>query len=127
MKNITIAGRLTRNAVIRDLDSGDKVANFSVAVDDRSTKDKSTLFFDCALFGKRGVSLGQYLTKGTQVCVSGELGKREHDGRTYLTVRANEITLLGGGERKERDPHGQDSFADNRSNFTQDLDDEIPF
>lgn len=95
MKSITIAGRLTRDAVTRDAGS-DKVTGFSVAVDDRSSKEKSTLFFDCSLWGKRGESLAQYLTKGTSVTVSGDFGKREHEGKTYFTVRVNDVTLQGG-------------------------------
>jgi single-strand DNA-binding protein len=95
MKTITIAGRLTRDAVTRDAGS-DKVTGFAVAVDDRSQKEKSTLFFDCSLWGKRGDALAQYLTKGSSVTVSGDLGTREYEGKTYLTVRVSDVTLQGG-------------------------------
>lgn len=80
MKNVTIAGRLTRDAVLRTMNNGDHVLGFSVAVDDRAGKEKTTLFFDASLFGKRGDALAQYLTKGSSVTVSGDLGKREHEG-----------------------------------------------
>jgi single-strand DNA-binding protein len=95
MKNITIAGRLTRDAENRTAGS-DNVTGFSVAVDDRSGKEKTTLFFDCSLWGKRGEALSQYLTKGTSVAVAGDLSTREHNGKTYLSVRAEQVTLLGG-------------------------------
>jgi single-stranded DNA-binding protein len=36
MKNVTIAGRIGRSAELRRTQSGDPVASFSVAVDDRS-------------------------------------------------------------------------------------------
>jgi single-strand DNA-binding protein len=105
MKTITIAGRLTRDAVTRDAGS-DKVTGFAVAVDDRSQKEKSTLFFDCSLWGKRGDALAQYLTKGSSVTVSGDLGTREYEGKTYLTIRVSDVTLQGGksdgnSERRE--------------------------
>lgn len=120
MKSITIAGRLGRDAVLRN--AGDSpVLNFAVAVDDRSGKEKQTLWFDVALWGKRGETLAQYLTKGTCVAVSGDLGRREHDGKTYLTVRADGVTLLGGGEKRE------ESGGTSNGSFSQDLDDEIPF
>jgi len=96
MKAITIAGRLTRDAEQRNTPKGDSVTSFAVAVDDRSTAEKSTIFFDCALWGRRGDALGQYLKKGASVCVSGDLGKREHEGKTYLQVRVENVTLLGG-------------------------------
>ena len=95
MKSLTIAGRLTKDAVTRESGS-DKVTGFSVAVDDRSNKEKSTLFFDCSMWGKRGETLTQYLTKGTSVTVAGDLGTREYEGKTYLTMRVNDVTLQGG-------------------------------
>jgi len=95
MKSLTIAGRLTRDAETRSAGQ-DTVTGFSVAVDDRQGREKSTLFFDCSLWGKRGESLAQYLTKGASVTVTGDLSKREHEGKTYLTVRVNDVTLQGG-------------------------------
>lgn len=96
MKNITIAGRLTKDAETRTLNNGDKVASFSVAVDDRAGKEKATIFFECSLYGKRGEGLAQYLTKGSSVTVTGDLTKREYEGKTYLGVRVDNLTLQGG-------------------------------
>ena len=119
MKAITIAGRLTKDADLRTTTGGDQVCGFSVAVDDRSGREKTTMFFDCSLWGKRGEALGQHLTKGTSVTVSGDLGKREHDGKTYLTVRVNDVTLQGGKPQgdagqprtsREPDPSFDDSI-----------------
>ena len=95
MKNLTIAGGITRDAVTRQTQNGDAVTGFSVAVDERNGQDKRTLYFDCSIWGKRGTSLAQYLTKGSKVAVSGELSTREHEGKTYLTIRADQVTLLG--------------------------------
>lgn len=123
MKNVTIAGRIGRSAELRRTQGGDPVASFSVAVDDRSGKEKATMWFDCSVWGKRAESLSQYLTKGTAVCVSGDLGTREHNGKTYLTVRVNDVTMLGGGERSG----GQSADTGERQSFSQDLDDSVPF
>ncbi|MNR04020.1 Single-stranded DNA-binding protein [compost metagenome] len=55
------------------------------------------MWLDCAIFGKQAESrLGDYLVKGQQVAVSGELGTREHEGKVYLTLRVNSIDLVGG-------------------------------
>lgn len=124
MKNVTIAGRIGRSAELRRTQGGDAVASFSVAVDDRSGKDKATVWFDCSVWGKRAESLTQYLTKGTAVAVSGDLGTREHNGKTYLTVRVNDVTMLGGGERQSG---GQSADTGERQSFSQDLDDSVPF
>ena len=101
MKNITIAGGITRDAVTRTTQQGDKVTGFSVAVSEGFGDSKRTLYFDCSLWGNRGEKLAGYLTKGSRVAVSGDLSTREHEGRTYLTVRASEVTLLGGGNRDD--------------------------
>ena len=96
MKSITIAGNIGKDAVTRTTQGGDKVTSWTVAVEDRQGQEKRTIWFDCAIWGKRGETLAQYLTKGGKVSVSGELSTREHDGKTYLSIRADQVTLLGG-------------------------------
>ena len=126
MKTVVIAGNITKDAVLRRTQSGEPVTGFSVAVNDHRDKDK-TLFFDCSIWGKRGDALVQYLKKGVKICVAGELGTREHEGRTYLTVNASEVSLMGGLDRqKEVRPERQDrdSYGDRNSDLDQDS---IPF
>lgn len=122
MKSITIAGGITRDAETRQAGQSD-VTGFSVAVDHRDGQNKSTMYFDCSMWGKRGAALRQYLTKGTKVAVSGELSTREHNGKTYLQVRVNDVTLLGGGQRRdERQNNYQPPTGGGGT-----LDDAIPF
>lgn len=90
---------------------GTNVVNFSVAVKSGYGQNEQTLWLDCSLWGKRGESLAQYLTKGQKVVVSGELGTRDHEGKTYLTCRVSEITLAGaagdagsGGQQQQYTP-----------------------
>lgn len=101
MKNIVVAGNIGKDAVVRTTQGGDSVTGWSVAVEERNGQDKRTVWFDVTLWGKRGSALSQYLTKGTRVAVSGELSTREHEGKTYLTIRADQVTLQGGGEKRE--------------------------
>jgi len=119
MKMIAIAGNIGKDAETRRTQGGDAVTSWSVAVEERG-KEKSTIWFDCSLWGKRGEALAQYLTKGTRVVVSGDLGKREYQGKTYLTLRANDVTLMGGGqERREEPQRGGGPMGD--------IDEAIPF
>lgn len=138
MKIITIAGRITRDAVTRTTQQGDKVTGFSVAVDDGFGQNKRTLFFDCSLWGKRGDSLAQYLVKGASVTVAGDLSTREHEGRTYLTIRVSEIALQGGkaADSQPRDTgtsygggYGAGGSPNSQSSGRPDFDDSdiIPF
>jgi len=131
MKAIVISGGIGKDAVLRRTQDGDAILGFSVAVDDGYGDKKRTIWFDVSMFGKRGEKLADMLTKGTKVSVSGDLGTREHEGKTYLTVRANEVTLMGGGERKERSAEAVKqrvvSGGQHAANFSQDLMDDIPF
>lgn len=126
MKNITIAGRVTKDAQVRTTQNGDKLASFSVAVDDGWGDNKRALFFDCTQFGKRGESVAPMLTKGKQVTVSGDLSTREYEGKTYLTVRVSDVTLQGGGSRDSGSPNG--SYQEPQSGAPAGgYDDEVPF
>ena len=126
MQQLTIAGTIGRTAEIRRTQSGDAVAGFSVAVDNGKDKDgnrRETTWFDCSLWGKRGESLGPYLTKGTRVCITGRPGAREHNGKVYLQCSVNELTLLGGGQRDES-PRQPEPDAQGGGRID---DDDIPF
>lgn len=126
MKNLTIAGRLTKDATTRESVS-DKVTGFSVAVDDRNGKEKTTLFFDCSIWGKRGESLAQYLTKGTSITASGDLGTREYEGKTYLTLRVDQVTLQGGKPASGGGGENQEPARSGTRTAAYDLSDDIPF
>lgn len=122
MKTITIAGGIGRDAETKQAGNS-KVTRFSVAVDDGWGDKKRTIWFDCDLWGDRGEKLAGMLTKGTKVAVSGDLSTREHNGKTYLTVRADNVTLMSGKPQGERQERQQDQRQSSRA----DLDDEIPF
>jgi single-strand DNA-binding protein len=129
MMNITIAGNIGKDAEVRNTQSG-PVAGFSVAVSEG--RDKPTTWFDVSLFGKRGESLAQYLTKGTRVTVNGRFSTREHEGKTYFQVNANDIALQGGGERQQGSNQSSGSKGGygggQGGGFQNDLDgDDIPF
>ena len=128
MKTIVIGGNIGKDAVTRTTQGGDIVTGWSVAVEERNGKDKRTVWFDVSLWGKRGEALAQYLTKGTRVAVAGELSTREHEGKTYLTVRADQVTLMGGGERRD-EPQREEYREPQRGGgpMGDDLDMDIPF
>lgn len=129
MKTITIAGNIGKDAEVRSTQNGDKVTGWTVAVEERQGQEKRKIWFDCTLWGKRGESLAPYLTKGGKVAVAGELSTREYEGKTYLTIRADQVTLLGGkrdddSPRQDR-PAGRDLAR--QAPARNDLDDDLPF
>ena len=102
MNVFTFSGRIGRDAETASTQGGTAVCNFPVAVESGYGDKKQTTWVRCALWGKRAEGgLPQYLTKGAQVVVTGELSTREFqkkDGGNGFSVeiRVNELTLVGG-------------------------------
>jgi single-strand DNA-binding protein len=105
MNQVVLIGRLTRDAELKFTNAGYPIINMSLAVTNRVRKENAwqeeASFFDAVLFGKIAETLQQYLVKGKQVCVQGQLRQRrwEQEGQTRSKVEIviNEIQLLGGG------------------------------
>lgn len=98
----TFTGRLGADAELRSTQSGEKVLSFRVANDVGFGDRKTTQWVECSLWGRRGEAVAQFLTKGKQVCVSGELTLREFQKRdgsagSGLSVRVNEVDFMSGG------------------------------
>jgi single-strand DNA-binding protein len=133
MNSLTIAGQLGRDAEVRFLPNGDPVANFSVA--DSQGKDKDAIWWNCQLFGKRAESLGQYLTKGQSVTITGSVSQRKYTDKNGVEkistdVRVNDVALQGGKRdetpRQAAPQRQQASKPSNRGGF-EDMNDDIPF
>lgn len=133
MQNITIAGRLGRDAETRSTQGGDAVTGFTVAVDYRAGREKHTNWWRVSLWGKRGEALAQYLSKGTVVSVSGEFSLSEYDGKPQLNIKADQVTLLGGQTHGQQDDRARSAAGDrqqaqsrSRPSFADELDDSLP-
>lgn len=104
VNNVTIIGRLTRDAELKYTAGGFAIASLAIAVN-RRKKDgdqwvEEVSFFDVTLYGKSAESLKQYLVKGKQIAVVGELrqDRWEKDGQKFskVIIAANNVQLLGG-------------------------------
>lgn len=106
MNVFTASGNIGRDAEVRSA-GGASVAGFSLAVKSGYGDKAQTVWVDCSLWGKQAESgLVQYLKKGQFVVVTGELGTREHEGKTYITLRVNNVTL-GGKQDAQKYAQGQ--------------------
>jgi len=92
MNKVVLIGRLTKDPELRfAAGSGTAVTNFTLAVNRPKGKDGQTSadFINCVAFGKTGETIAQYLTKGRQLAVFGNIrtGSYEaQDGtRRYTT------------------------------------------
>ncbi len=126
MQTIIIAGKIGRDAELRNTQGGDSVCSFSVAVDQRDGRDKSTNWWRVSLWGKRGEALAPYLLKGTSVTVTGDFALGDYEGKPQLNIRANGIALQGSrGDGSQGTP--SEPQRTNRASHADDMDDSIPF
>lgn len=98
-------GRLGRDLELRTFPSGDQVANGTLAVGskwkDRNSGEarESTEWVRLIFHGKSAEIAAQYLRKGSQIFVTGEMRTREYeqDGvKKYTTeIRVNNFQMLG--------------------------------
>jgi single-strand DNA-binding protein len=144
MSNVfSFTGTVGRDAEVRYAPSGLAVLNVTVANNIGFGDKQQTLWIRVALFGKRAEGqLQNYLKKGQQVFVSGELTQSEYkanDGttKTSLELNANIIDLIGKKNEasqpqqnyqtsgvREQAPTRQGASHDN---FDVPYDDDIPF
>jgi single-strand DNA-binding protein len=100
MNSCNFIGRIGKDAVTRFTQAGKAVTGWPLAVDVGFGEDKKTLWIDCNMWGERGQKVCEYIRKGDRIGVAGELGTREHDGKTYVTLNVRELTLLGNKQDK---------------------------
>ena len=137
MNSWNFTGNLGRDCDTRHTAAGDAVVSFSVGVKAGFGDKATTTWANCAMFGKRGEAVAQYLKKGTLVGIVGEVNLREYQDkegqkRYSLDVRVNDLTLLGGKpDRSESAPSQPKQAPRNaqgapKTSFDG-MDDDIPF
>ena len=137
-QQITLIGNLGNDAEMRYTPSGVPVATFSLAVTRKWTsqdgqRQEKTIWFRVTAWRKLAEFSSQYLTKGRQVLVVGELEEarawldsRSGEPRAGLEVTANTIQFVGNkadGGAAVPSPTGTPTTSD--ANVTHDED--IPF
>ena len=106
VNSVVIVGRLTRDAELKYTTGGTAVSKLGIAVNKRVKKGdewtEQASFFDVTLWGKMAEGLNQYLVKGKQIAIEGELEQErwEKDGQAHskVTITASNVQLLGGGQ-----------------------------
>jgi len=148
LNHVVLIGRLTRDAELKSIASGQAVCKFSIAVNRRKKNgdqwEDEPNFFDIVVWGRQGESLIQYLVKGKMVAVDGELrqDRWQQDGqnRSKIEIVANYIQLLGnnpsgasnynsGGNNPSVQNQGQNSWQGQGSSVPAEdkFADDIPF
>src|SRR5690606_3871149 len=104
--------RVGKDAEVRATSSGKALASFSVAFDNGWGDNKQTVWLDCTYWGNRGVKVAPYIKKGNQLVVEGDIGTREYEGKTYLTLNVSDVKLVGSGGKRSADQEQKAQPAD---------------
>jgi single-strand DNA-binding protein len=130
MSNVfSFTGTVGRDAEVRQTSSG-SVLTVTVANNIGFGDKQQTLWIRVTLFGKRAEGqLRDYLKKGQQVFISGELRQNEYqakDGttKTSLELTANIIDLIG---KRDQQAKPQPEPKKSRSDYFDEDFDSIPF
>jgi|TARA_B110000459_G_C16164426_1_gene296617 single-strand DNA-binding protein len=109
LKNkVQLIGNLGMNPEIKILESGKKLAKFSIATNEsyknaKGEKIEDTQWHNLIAWGKTADIVEQYLQKGNEVAIEGKLNNSSYDdkdgNKRYVTeIVVNELLMLGGNK-----------------------------
>jgi len=138
-QRVIIIGNLGRDPEMRYTADGTPVTSFTVATsrrwnDQSGQPQEKTVWFRVSAWRRLAETCNQYLSKGRQVLVEGELSEpkpfqgRDGQWRASLEVTAREIRFLGGrGEQGAPGPAGAGAGAESREEPPALDEEDIPF
>ena len=102
---VQLIGNLGKNPEIITLDSGKKLAKFSIATNEnyknaKGEKITDTQWHNVIAWNKTAEIVEKYLVKGNEVAIEGKLTTRSYEDKTgekkYITeIIVNELLMLG--------------------------------
>ena len=102
MNKVILIGRLTKDPELRYTPgNGTAVTTLTLAIDNYNSKtgEKSADFIPVVIWGKQAENTAQYMSKGSQIAISGRITTRSYDAKDgtkrYVTeVIADNVTFL---------------------------------
>lgn len=132
-----ILGALGADPDVRYTQSGDPVANLSIATsekwkDKQGQQQEKTEWHRVVLFKRQAEIAGEYLRKGSKVYIEGKIQTRKWQDQSgqdkYTTeIVANQIQLLGGSVDRPASPQSTPHQSANPAHGVNAIDDEVPF
>lgn len=129
MATVTVIGNLGKDVELKEV-NGKTVASFSVADKSGFGQNQQTNWYSVSIWdGLAKTNFVDYLNKGQQVMVVGELSTREYNGKTYLEIKRVYDIKLCGGQAQQSKPQ---QAAPQQQGYAQpkpqaDLDSDLPF
>ncbi len=98
MNQVTLVGRITRNLVLRETNSGKNYVFFTVAVNDLNNQAN---FINCIAWNRVAENMTKFVGKGSLIAVVGRLTTRKDNKDQYIMeVQASNVSFL---DNKKRD------------------------
>lgn len=91
LNKVILIGRLTRDPELRYTPNGQPVANFSLAVDRKMSKNDETDFIPVVAWRRLAEICNEFLHKGKLVSIEGRLQVREYEDKEGRRQRAFEV------------------------------------
>ena len=121
INNITLVGRLTKDADLKYTSSGTAVGTFTLAVNRQFTNqagEREADFINCVIWRKNAENFANFTRKGSLVGITGRIQTRNYENkegqRVYVTeVVAENFALLE--SKKDGASNGQTGQSNTRS------------
>ncbi len=120
LNTVALMGRRGADPEIRYTPSGAPVANFRLAVNEYWTgqngeKQEKTHWFSCLAWKNLAETVGKYLSKGSQVGISGSLRQRTWqtdtgETRSTIEIVVRNLTMLDGKKKEDAPPVDDDDI-----------------
>lgn len=131
MNKVILIGRLVKDPDLKFAQgSGMAICKFTMAVN-RATKDKQADFINCIAFDKRAETIAQYVFRGHQFAVIGQIQTGSYEDKDGIKRYTTDIVVSEFDFIQKKDsnntkpPDNQVSF--NPNDFKDILGEEVPF
>ena len=137
VNKVILIGNLGKDPEIRTIESGAKVANFTLATNEvyknkDGSKVEKTEWHNIVLWRGLAELAESYLKKGSQIYLEGRIKSRQWDdkdgNKRYITeIMGDNLTFLGGGKGGNTEEYARENADNSTSADTPEVDDDLPF
>lgn len=132
LNKMTLQGRLTRDAELRQTQSGTQVSTFTVVWSEKYKETERKLFMPCVAWGRLAEFICLQFSKGSELIVEGYLTSRkwqDKDGnnRESIELTVERLHFCGKKQTASDTPAETIEFAGIEGFAVMDNDSELPF
>jgi len=117
VNRVILVGRFGKDPELKDIKSGQKVANFSLATDRQwkdkdGNREKTVTWHNMVAWGKTAELIAEYFHKGDQIYIEGRIDNRSYEDKDGNKRYVSEVVMesfqfVGGNAPKEEAPSGE--------------------